>query len=56
MAKKGQKFNKYKTEEKQKIVNLIIKKEKTYKKISEEKDIPMGTLAEWVRQYRLNGN
>lgn len=56
MAKKGQKFNEYTTQEKQKIVNSIVKGKKSYREISEEKNIPMGTLAGWVRQYRLNGN
>ena len=56
MAKKNQKFNKYTEGERLKFTELILKGKKSYKAVSEEYDVPIGTLAVWVKKYREKGN
>lgn len=54
MASKGQKFNKYTKELKEKVILEKITKEMSYSYLSRKYNIPEGTIITWVYQYRQN--
>lgn len=56
MAKKGQTFNKYTNEFRQKIVYEKIHEGKSYTYLSRKYDIPEGTINTWVYKYNKNDN
>ena len=55
MAKKGQKFKQWTTEEKFNIIEPIIKFEKSSKLVTKETGINNGMITRWVHQYNENG-
>ena len=55
MAKKGQKFKQWTTEEKYKIIEPIINLEKSSSQITKETGINNGLITAWVHKYRENG-
>ena len=55
MAKKGQKFKHWSADEKYKIIEPIIKLEKSSKQITRETGINNGMITKWVHKYRENG-
>lgn len=62
MASKGQKFNKYSDELKQKVLDEYFSGEAGYKSLSEKYGIPVKTIENWVdivrypeRHIRLGG-
>ena len=55
MAIKGQKFKQWTAEEKFKIIEPIIKFEKSSKLVTKETGINNGMITVWVHRYRENG-
>ena len=55
MAKKGQKYKNWTTEEKYKIIEPIINMEKSSAQITKETDINNGLITAWVHKYREYG-
>lgn len=55
MAKKGQKFKKWVAEEKFKIIEPIIKMEKSSSQITRETGINNGLITAWIHKYRELG-
>jgi len=55
MALKGQKFKQWTAEEKYKIIEPIIKFEKSSKLVTKETGINNGMITVWVHRYRENG-
>lgn len=55
MAKKGQKFKQWTAEEKYKIIEPIIKLEKSSNKVTKETGIGNGLITSWVHRYREDG-
>ena len=55
MAKKGQKYKNWTTEEKYKIIEPIINMEKSSSQITKETGINNGLITAWVHKYREYG-
>ena len=55
MATKGQKFKQWTAEEKYKIIEPIIKLEKSSTQVTRETKINNGLISAWVKKYRENG-
>ena len=55
MAKKGQKFKQWTAEEKYKIIEPIIKLEKSSNEVTKETGIGNGLITSWVHRYREYG-
>ena len=55
MATKGQKFKQWTAEEKYKIIEPIIKLEKSSIQVTRETKINNGLISVWVKKYRENG-
>ena len=55
MAKKGQKYKNWTTEEKYKIIEPIINMEKSSAQITKETGINNGLITAWVHKYREYG-
>ena len=51
MAKKGQKFKLWTAEEKYRIIEQIIKYEKSSKQVTRETGINNGMITQWVHKY-----
>ena len=52
MAKKGQKFNKYTPELRQKILNKYFSKQGSSRSLAEEYNISYKTIETWIRAYK----
>ncbi len=50
MAKKGQKFNKYTDNERQKYTKFIVENKKSYDEVVEKDGVSKGILAVWVKK------
>lgn len=55
MATKGQKYKQWSPEEKYKIIEPIIKLEKSSSLVTKETGINNGLITAWVHKYRENG-
>ena len=55
MAKKGQKYKQWTAEEKYKIIEPIIKLEKSSVQITKETGINNGLITAWVHKYKDKG-
>ena len=55
MATKGQKYKQWTAEEKYKIIEPIIKLEKSSTQVTRETKINNGLISSWVKKYRENG-
>ena len=56
MAKKGQKFNNYTKEFKEKVIKEKLIKGGSYRYLSKKYNIPEGTIITWVDRYKKDGN
>jgi len=56
MAKKGQKFNKYTTEFRNKVVMENVDQGKSYTSLGEKYNISKKTVETWVRRYKKQGH
>ena len=55
MVSKGQKFNNYTKEFKEKVILEKTIKEDSYTSLSRKYNIPDGTIRTWIRQFNTNG-
>jgi transposase-like protein len=55
MAIKGQKFRQWTVEEKYKIIEPVIKLEKSSNQVTHETGINNGLITAWIKKYRENG-
>lgn len=55
MAKKGQKFKHWTAEEKYKVIEPVLKLEKSSQEVARENNLAQGMVGNWIISYRKKG-